>query len=1039
MNQVVDALWELTVGLNEARAGALLKNKEDKEVIHREVITVILRLVFLLFVESRDNIPSGELYEESRSIGRLADGLYEDYLVDSGSMETQFDAWKTLMSLFVDIYGGKDGYPARYGGLFNPVNHRVLINATINNKSVERVLRKLLRKGGEKIDYSLFHLEQMGSMYEEIIGFRVDLVNSTSVGIVYKPPRQSNSITLLFEAEILLSQSPNKRDKWLDDHVGVSLKLSDSIKKSISEAETIEEVCLALGNRLSPFTPCPLAAGSLHVKPTKDRRRSGSHYTPRELTDPIVAEAFRPWLERCGYHPTADQILELKVCDPAMGSGAFLLAVCRFLSKLLIESWDRDGCPFELTSEMDREVYSKHLIVRKCLYGVDNNSLTVELAKLSLWLAGFLKEEPFTLVDHSLKIGDSLVGLSKSEIIEAVGIKREVDREYLSTVGDILVAAFFNGKNSKERKVKRDVYLASTVDCDSAEELEEIMAEPLEALREGEKGIQPLHWDIAFPYVFERERPGFDVFVGNPPFLGGRRVSEIYGLKYNEWLTSLHAEANRSADLSAHFFRRCFAMLRSGGAMGLIATNTIAQGETRSTGLRWISLNGGTIYAARKRTKWPGMAAVVVSVVHLHKGTYAGIKLLERRPVEQITAFLFANGGHEDPKTLKANEGKSFQGSIVLGMGFTFDDSGEADDGTPGIPSPIATMERLIAENPKNAEVIFPYIGGEEVNSSPIHAHHRFVINFGLRSEAECRQEWPELMEVAERKVKDERLSKAKEVAIYPWWQHWRPRPELYAAIAGCERALAIALTSNAVAATWIHLPRVFAHSLGVISLDSSAVFSVLQSCLHRFWAYFTGSSMKDDLRYTPSDCFETFPFPAALIEGRANDPAHAAQHQRLVSIGEHYHEFRAALMVANNEGLTKTYNRFHAPEEDNPGILELRRLHTQMDQIVLNAYGWSDIPTTCGYGFDYLDTEEDAELPTELQDRIDSGELHFETADDACDFEAQLRAYGAVKTSRRLPWRYRWPDAVREEVLARLLALNAERYAEEVAQGLHG
>ena len=109
--------------------------------------------------------------------------------------------------------------------------------------------------------------------------------------------------------------------------------------------------------------------------------------------------------------------------------------------------------------------------------------------------------------------------------------------------------------------------------------------------------------------------------------------------------------------------------------------------------------------------------------------SYAGAKLLERRPVEQITAFLFANGGHEDPKQLAANAGKSFQGSIVLGMGFTFDDSGEADDETPGIPSPVATMERLVAENPKNAEVIFPYIGGEEVNSSPTHAHHRYVIN----------------------------------------------------------------------------------------------------------------------------------------------------------------------------------------------------------------------------------------------------------------------------------------------------------------------
>ena len=253
------------------------------------------------------------------------------------------------------------------------------------------------------------------------------------------------------------------------------------------------------------------------------------------------------------------------------------------------------------------------------------------------------------------------------------------------------------------------------------------------------------------------QQPGFDVFVGNPPFAGKNTIAEGSPDGILDWFKQLHPESHGNADLVAHFFRRCFDLLRPGGSLGLIATNTIAQGDTRSTGLRWICLNGGTIYAARKRYKWPGVAAVVVSVVHLLKGAYAGVKLLERRPVEQITAFLFANGGHEDPKQLAANAGKSFQGSIVLGMGFTFDDSGPADDDTPGIPSPIATMERLIAENPKNAEVIFPYIGGEEVNSSPTHAHHRYVINFGERSEEECRREWPELMAIVERKVKPER------------------------------------------------------------------------------------------------------------------------------------------------------------------------------------------------------------------------------------------------------------------------------------------
>ena len=195
---------------------------------------------------------------------------------------------------------------------------------------------------------------------------------------------------------------------------------------------------------------------------------------------------------------------------------------------------------------------------------------------------------------------------------------------------------------------------------------------------------------------------------------------------------------------------------------------------------------------------------------------------------------------------------------------------------------------------------------------------------------------------------------------------------------------------------------------------------------------------MKDDLRYTPSDCFDTYPFPNSLLDPVASDSAIKSSGYYLEAIGERYHQFRAELMVRNNEGLTSTYNRFNDPAETSSGLLQLRALHTEMDKAVLTAYGWSDVPTACGFGLDYLDTEEDALLPDQLQERIDSGELFFREAGDALDFQGQLQAHGAITGRRKLPWRYRWPDAVRDDVLARLLALNAERYAEEVNLGLH-
>ncbi|MEB3203013.1 MAG: type IIL restriction-modification enzyme MmeI, partial [Synechococcus sp.] len=714
------------------------------------------------------------------------------------------------------------------------------------------------------------------------------------------------------------------------------------------------------------------------------------------------------------------------------------------------------------------------------------NPFAVNLARLSLWLVSLSKDAPFTFVDHALKCGDSLVGMERRDIeaaLKGASLQRELQIDYLEqvreqearsfalfhadsrsdaddaqkrqaldelnastaylrTVGDLLVAAFFNGKKPKDREELKQLYLAATLQHSSADALKEELAEPLERLREGEKGIRPLHWQLAFPDVFGRPEPGFDVFVGNPPFAGKNTIADGSPDGILDWFKQLHPESHGNADLVAHFFRRCFHLLRAGGSLGLIATNTIAQGDTRSTGLRWICLNGGTIYAARKRYKWPGVAAVVVSVVHLFKGAYAGVKLLERRPVEQITAFLFANGGHDDPKQLAANAGKSFQGSIVLGMGFTFDDSGPADDDTPGIPSPIATMERLIAENPKNTEVIFPYIGGEEVNNSPTHAHHRYVVNFGERSEEECRREWPELMEIVERKVKPER-DQLKDNADGRrrkqfWWQFGRATPALEAAAGRCKRVLALSRV-RATGFAYLAPKIVISEQTIVFPLESYCHFSSLQSQLHQPWSYAFSGSALDLIRYSPSDCFETFPFPAALLDSNANDPAQESTRQSLEAIGERYHQFRAELMVSNSEGLTRTYNRFHDPSETSSGLLELRRLHAEMDQAVLAAYRWSDVPTAYGFGLDYLDTEDDAQLPDALQERIDNGELFFWDANDALDFQGQLQAYGAITGRRKLPWRYRWPDAVRDDVLARLLALNAERYAEEVTQGLHG
>jgi hypothetical protein len=1085
--QVLEALWILLRGFDAAGLEA-----NDPSHIYGGLITVLLRLVFLLYAEDEELMPTDTRYDQHYSVGGLAQRLRHDRTDYQNAMEGRRGAWATLLSLFRLVYdggGSTEAYlPARHGDLFDPDAYPFLEGRmagtsytdgplasvpSISDDVVEQVLTKLLLLDGQILSYRALDVEQIGSVYEGIMGFRVEQAQGPSVGITYRPPRQKITITVVVNAEQLLEVAGAKREKWLDDQAGVALKLPAKVKEGLKQADSLAELCLALGNRLSPHTSNALAAGALILQPTAERRRSGSHYTPRALTEPIVAEAFRPWLERCaalnGGQPTAVQILALKVCDPAMGSGAFLVAVCRYLAGCLVQAWERNGYPEGFRQDADKDTVARRLIAQRCLYGVDKNPFAVNLARLSLWLVTLSKDQPFTFVDHALKCGDSLVGFSLKKIetatemvqmqlvreehgtyvqacvnlrrsfaddtVDAASYKRKKQQlqqqiqagALQRLAGDLMVEGFFAESSPAQRSdaIKQNLSYLSGVFVD--DELPEAIQRKLDRLKSGDKGITPFHWDLEFPEVFSDGSGGFDVFVGNPPFAGKNTIAEGSPDGILDWFKQLHPESHGNADLVAHFFRRCFDLLRPSGSLGLIATNTIAQGDTRSSGLRWICLNGGTIYAARKRYKWPGVAAVVVSVVHLHKGTYAVVKLLERRPVEQITAFLFANGGHEDPKQLAANAGKSFVGSYVLGMGFTFDDSGPADEETPGIPSPIATMERLIAENPKNAEVIFPYIGGEEVNSSPTHAHYRYVINFGERSDEECRRGWPELMAIVEQKVKPARLL-LKDNADgrrrkQNWWQFGRLTPALESAIAGRARVLvtsAAAVSHHMVNS--VSAGHVFSHKLIVFPESTSFHHMVMQSLFHEEWSRAFGATQgsADALTYNPTDVFLTFPFPG--------------QKDEVSDICKSYSEERAFLLKQMSLGPTKAYGALHSPLTSRDKIAAFRALHDQANQAVAQCYDWHDIDLTCGFGLDKFDFDDDLVLSAELQDRIDGGELFFASAQEAARFDSSLRAVTGSKS--KLSWRYRWPDAVKDDVIARLLTLNAERYEEELLQG---
>jgi hypothetical protein len=1051
--QVLHALYEFLRGFqaaHDASKGDLLRKPlaEHPDEVYRAMLTVILRLVFLLFAEERDMLPEDEIFLRYYSLAGLYERLREDAALFPDTMDQRFGAWAQLVVLFRMIYDGAVSgsmrLPKRHGVLFDPdrfpfLEGRSSSTALQANERIEsplvpdgtiyRALEKLLVLDGERISYRALDVEQIGSVYETMMGFRLETATGRSVAI--KADKKHGAPTAV-NLEALLAEPMAKREKFIQDHA--DRKLSDTIKKAVVAATTLEDLHSALLPVIDLVaSPDLVSKGAMVLQPSEERRRSGSHYTPRELTNPIVRTTLEPILARLrgedGRPPRPEQILDLKICDPAMGSGAFLVEACRQLGEALVEAWHFHGEVQVIPADEDEVIFARRLIAQRCLYGVDKNPVAVDLAKMSLWLVTLAKDHALTFVDHALRCGDSLVGLSRKQIaafnwnptaqmsLIEEQIRKKIDtvsnyrKQILSArddvpysllkqkldlaedalnlprqIGDAVIAAFFAAEKPKDRENAR-LALADQLMKDLKSQgfiqLDGKIDMAIAKLNGGAAGVHPFHWEIEFPEVFGRKNSGFDVIVGNPPFLHGKKISGFLGKLLCDWLKALHAETIGNSDLVAHFFRRAFSLITQDGAFGLLATNSISEGDTRVSGLRWICKNGGTVYSARKRIVWPGSAAVVVSAVHVMKGTFNGLRRLDERVVETITAYLFHAGSDDNPATLTANANMSFQGSIVLGMGFTFDDSDKN-----GVASPLQLMHDLIQKNPRNKERIFPYIGGDELNNSPTLEHHRFVIDFGGMTEVEARAGWPDLMLILEQKVKPERM---KTTGSYKtkWWQFGRR--SMAGSEATADKAQFLVTGCGATPhLVFAFMPkgRVLANSLDLFPLTTYSAFCTLQSRPHEIWTRFFGSTLEERLRYTPSDCFETFPFPPDW----QNRP-------ELEAPGQACYEFRAALMARNNKGLTKTYNSFHDPNECDPDILKLRELHAAMDIAVLNAYGWSDIANVCEFILDYEVDEEE------------SGK-------------------------KKMPWRYRWPDEVRDEVLARLLELNAQRAKEEELSG---
>lgn len=1014
-DQVFEALQILLRGFESAaeRDGRDLLDDalaRDRDHLYKGLLTVLLRLVFVLYAEDRGLLPTDKtFYTKHFSLLALFEELQADHGAYPDSMSRRFGAWGRLIALFRAVYlgfsHGELQMPSRRGSLFNPHEYPFLEGwgpagsapitqaedrasvrlPTVDDETVFRVLERLLVFEGQRLSYRALDVEQIGSVYEALMGYHVLRVPAPAV--CTKPDR------IWVTAEEALEVPATRRAKWLKETLGLSSAQSEKLKTELDAASGNNAKALALealakfaaGGKKADPALSRARAEQLVLQPGTERRRTSSHYTPRSLSEPIVRRTLEPLLAVMGDAPASERILNLKVCDPAMGSGAFLVEACRFLADHVLAAWTREAKVEAIAAAHgDPLLHARRIVAQRCLYGVDKNDAAVELAKLSLWLVTLAKNLPFTFLDHSLRHGDSLVGLDFDQIRafhwkrpekeppkqlelfgreiavaldEAIGLRQTIgelgdtpaeDKEKarlfwdaqdalfkVRLIADLVVGAFFAHEKDKDREAERvrreNLVRAWLLSGDSPSE------ELLAMQREIRDRLPVFHWMVEYPEVFYAERPDpldenqanraayMDAFVGNPPFAGKNAITVTNGPGYIDWLMAGHPDVvgKPNTDLSAYFFRASSRLLGTHGTVGLVATNTIAQGDSRLVSLKKLVENGATIYAARSSMPWPGDASVAVSVVHLAFGN-ARLPvshrplLLNDRTVDSIDSRLLPGRERQEPQGLIVNNNLAFLGGKLVGVGLAVD---------------LEKHAELVGADPRNTLVLRPYLGGEELNRNPRSAFDRYVIDFTTKTLDEA-WEWPLLMRIIEEKVLPTRMKDNRGTYKTYWWRPGESGGALYAALSGSSDCLVCSSVTKHLTFSLQPTSIFFSQTLYVFALSRLGAFAIVQSRIHEPWARLLSSSLEDRLRYSASDCFETFPFPRP--DPRIIIPA-------LEDIGQRLYDFRAKYMVDENVGLTITYNRLKDPAWDDPRILELRRLHEEMDRQVLEAYAEGD------------------------------------------------------------------------------------------------
>lgn len=1060
--QVARAVEVLIQSLDRAdidRDRELLDGIEPPE-LYEAGLTVMMRIVFLLSAEERGLLLLGdERYEAGYAVSTLRTQLRSE---SEEILERRWDAWSRLLSIFRAVFAGVDHeamrLPALGGSLFDPDRFPFLEGrkrgsrwtndlATplpIDNRTVLYLLDAVQVFQGRTLSYLALDIEQIGYVYEGLLERTV--VRAKEVTLDLDATKNAkNPWVSLPELDDAAADGRSALEALLRERTGsAATRVRNDLDRSVDEAdaEKLLTAChadLKLRDRVRPYFhflrtdrwgyPIVYPKDAFMVATGTDRRETGTHYTPKSFTEAIVKETLEPLIYDGPAQGVAREdwklktpaaLLDLKVCDPAMGSGAFLVQVCRWLADRLIDAWsaaEDASCFVTADGEVvdvigtreplrkdaeERVLTARRLIAERCLYGVDMNPLAVELAKLSIWLITLAKGRPFGFLDHNFRCGDSLLGITDVEqlnyldinpgkgstkklfastietaVSEALELRSQLRNRAIRDIRDVeamarldesarrklalpgLIADAFvaevlvaNGKEPITAGIALDIGEAMSNEQDSINTLSRSSQEKLQRdIGESRRARRPFHWPLEFPEVFRRENGGFDAFVGNPPFLGGQRISGTMGTAYHTYLVNFVTyEEKYSADLVVYFFLRLFTLLRDRACCGLLARRSASEGRNREVGLTQLIARGAHLYVVNTNIEWPGKASVIVHQIHISKGEWSGCRTLNGRKVDRIAADL-GEAEFWKPGRLNENMGRMFQGTILLGEGFKVDEE---------------TAHAWILHDGRNEEILYPFVGGNEINTSPSGEPQCWVINFWdwPKDRAET---YPAPFEMVRSKVKPVRDKNKRKARREKWWIYGETASGLYRAIGRgdkflsrsheaqiretLERVLVISTgISKFPAFTFLQSNRTFSNKLCVLADQRFAVFALLTSDVHGVWAWAQKTSLGADLYslvYAHGNIFETFPFPKGLLE-MGNDT--------LEELGLELFRSRQRYMDSLNMGLTKFYNAFHDPEQNDQGLVQIRALQERINSIALREYGWDNLDLECGFhGVGYL------------------------------------------------------------------------------------